>query len=152
MSSLPFLGLVWVRCEERLLEGRAETWRAVPSEKQRPQARSLSPSLPRDQGSSGPSERLEQAMLAIAWGSLVKGYGLSGRRSVPRLRKLSVQTPMRTLSDPPGQEPVRAGKASPARTRRPGEGLGRGGGAGVDWALTGVSSLLSCSLPPHSLL
>ena len=60
----------------------------MPSEKQRPAGSELiSISSLETRDPLGPSERLEQAMLAIAWGSLVKGFGLSGGRSVPQLRK-----------------------------------------------------------------
>lgn len=63
----------------------------MPSEKQRPASSKLiSISSLETRDPLGPSERLEQAMLAIAWGSLVKGYGLSGCRSVPQFRKPSV--------------------------------------------------------------
>lgn len=86
-----FLGWSGRRCEERLLRPGLRPGEAVPSEKQRPAGSELiTVSSLETRDPLGPSERLEQAMLSIAWGSLVKGYGLSGCRSVPQLRKLSV--------------------------------------------------------------
>lgn len=79
-------------------------------------------------------------MLSIAWGSLVKGYGLSSCRSVPSSGNCQFNTSEDTQRPHQDQGARVAGKAS-LRDAGAGRGVWEGRWGWVDWALTGVSSL-----------